>query len=57
MEKDTNNLNENGNLQNNLTDSEKVDFDAMFDAEDIETWGYDIDGDKIAANEMHAGVK
>ncbi len=57
MEKDTKNSTENGNLQNNLTDGEKVDFDAMFDPEDIATWGNDIDGDKIAAVAMHADVK
>ena len=36
------NPNDSNNIQNSLSDDEKIDFDSMFDNEEIETWTGDF---------------
>lgn len=43
------NPNDSNNIQNSLSDDEKIDFDSMFDKEEIET----RTGDFIAAYNSH----
>ncbi len=41
------------NNSNTFFDDEKVDFDSMFDKEDIETWGVEFSDKMIADLPMH----
>ncbi len=52
MEQEKNNQQDIQSAANNL-DNQKIDFDAMFDAEDIETWEDVL----ISGKAMHADVK